>query len=73
MDPAKKSIARSAIIALVLALAGILLVLYAWRLPPFHSPVETTENAYVRADISMISARVEGYVRTLAVEDNQAS
>jgi membrane fusion protein (multidrug efflux system) len=31
----------------------------------------TTENAYIRADISMISARVEGYVRTLAVEDNQ--
>lgn len=33
---------------------------------------ESTDNAYVRADISVISAKVSGYVRSLAVTDNQS-
>ena len=31
----------------------------------------TTENAYVRADISLISARIEGYVRAVPAAENQ--
>jgi membrane fusion protein (multidrug efflux system) len=30
-----------------------------------------TENAYVRADISLVSARVEGYVRAVQARENQ--
>ena len=30
-----------------------------------------TENAYVRADISQLSAKIEGYVRTLPVAENR--
>ena len=33
--------------------------------------VESTENAYVEADIAVISPRIAGYVRTVNVEDNQ--
>ncbi len=32
---------------------------------------ETTDNAYVRADITPVAAKVEGYVARLMVEDNQ--
>ena len=32
----------------------------------------TTENAYVRADISLISAKIEGYVRGAPAADNSA-
>jgi membrane fusion protein (multidrug efflux system) len=32
---------------------------------------ETTDNAYVRADITPVAAKVEGYVAKLLVEDNQ--
>jgi membrane fusion protein, multidrug efflux system len=32
----------------------------------------TTDNAYVRADISLVSAQVEGYVRSLPVAENQS-
>src|SRR5437868_5337046 len=39
----------STYIALAIGLAGLALVLYAWRLPPFTSSVETTENAAARA------------------------
>lgn len=33
--------------------------------------VESTENAYVEADIAVIAPRVAGYVRTVEVDDNQ--
>jgi membrane fusion protein (multidrug efflux system) len=33
---------------------------------------ETTDNAYVRADITPVAAKVEGYVAKLMVTDNQA-
>ncbi len=32
---------------------------------------ETTDNAYVRADITPVAAKIEGYVAKLAVTDNQ--
>ncbi len=34
--------------------------------------IEATDNAYVEADIAVIAPRVAGYVRTVAVTDNQA-
>jgi multidrug resistance efflux pump len=33
--------------------------------------VQTTDNAYIRADISVIAARVGGYVESVDVADNQ--
>jgi membrane fusion protein (multidrug efflux system) len=34
--------------------------------------IESTDDAYIQADISLISAKVVGYVRDLRVTDNQA-
>jgi membrane fusion protein, multidrug efflux system len=34
--------------------------------------IQTTENAYVEADISVIAPRVQGYVREVLVKDNQS-
>jgi multidrug resistance efflux pump len=69
MDPAQRRIRHTTVVALALALAGILLVLYAWRLPPFRSTVETTENAYVRGSITVIAPKVDGYVAEVLVQD----
>jgi membrane fusion protein (multidrug efflux system) len=33
--------------------------------------IESTDNAYVESDISVVSPKVEGYVRDVLVEDNQ--
>src|ERR1700743_2980835 len=33
--------------------------------------LETTDNAYVRADATLVAARVAGYVASVEVEDNQ--
>jgi multidrug resistance efflux pump len=55
-------------IALV-ALAGVLAVLAAWRLPPFTTAHEQTDNAYVRGRTTVISPQVSGYVSEVLVGD----
>ncbi len=57
-------------IVLVAAVA-VLAVLFAWRLPPFSSAVETTENAYVRGRTTVIAPQVSGYVVEVLVKDYQ--
>ena len=54
-----------------IGLAGVLIVLYAWRLPPFHDAIESTENAYVRGQVTLISPQVSGYVVRVAARDFQ--
>ena len=66
------SLSKPAILLIVaIAVAGVLLVLSAWRLPPFDTPVETTENAYVRGQTTVISPQVSGYVAHVFVQDYQ--
>jgi multidrug resistance efflux pump len=57
------------LIVLLAGLAGLSLVLYAWRLPPFASSVETTENAYVRGYVTTISPQLSGYVAEVPARD----
>lgn len=54
-----------------IALAGVLVVLYAWRLPPFTSPIESTENALVRGQTTVIGPQLSGYVFEVPVQDFQ--
>lgn len=56
---------------IVIGVVGALLVLYAWQLPPFHGSVETTENAYVRGQVTIISPEIAGYVVGVKVRDYQ--
>lgn len=51
------------------AVIGTSLVLYAWRLPPFTSSVEMTDNAYVRGYVTTLSPQVSGYVVEVPVQD----
>ncbi len=59
-------------VAIVLALlvlgAGLAGGFYWWRVGRF---LESTDNAYVEADISVVSPKVQGYVREVRVSDNQ--
>lgn len=59
------------LIAIALGVAGVALVLYAWRLPPFTSTVETTENAYIRGQVTLISPQLVGYISEVDVQDFQ--
>lgn len=54
-----------------IALIGVLVVLYAWHLPPFHSAVQSTENATVRGQVTIIAPQLGGYVTAVPVQDFQ--
>src|SRR5262245_36304800 len=41
---------------------------YWWAVARFH---ETTDNAYVEADIAAVAPKIAGYIRSLQVTDNQ--
>ena len=51
------------------ALVGISLVLWAWKLPPFATATERTDNAYVRGQITVLAPQVSGYVTEVNVAD----
>lgn len=53
------------------ALVGVLIVLYAWQLPPFSSAIESTENAQVKGQVTVISPQLSGYVFEVPVQDFQ--
>jgi multidrug resistance efflux pump len=55
----------------LIALVGVLVVLYAWRLPPFSSPIVSTENALVRGQVTIIGTQLSGYVVSVRVQDFQ--
>jgi membrane fusion protein (multidrug efflux system) len=55
--------------ALLCLLAGLILIVgWSW----LRSGDATTDNAYVRGDITSLAPRVGGYVTSIEVEDNQA-
>ncbi|MDP9995189.1 multidrug resistance efflux pump [Variovorax boronicumulans] len=54
---------------IVVTTGAVLLVLYAWRLPPFRSAVESTDNAYVRGSVTVIAPKIDGYVSDVLVVD----
>jgi multidrug resistance efflux pump len=59
------------LVAAILGIAGVVLVLYAWRLPPFGTSVQTTDNAYVRGQLTVVAPQLAGYVAEVAVQDFQ--
>ena len=59
------------IIATVIGLAGVLLMLFAWHLPPFSRAEPTTENAYIRGKVTAIAPQLSGYLAAVEVVDFQ--
>ena len=60
------------LLAIVLGLVGLTVVLYAWRLPPFATTLEMTEDAYVRGQVTVLAPLVAGHVAEVPVQDYQA-
>ncbi|MFC0407226.1 HlyD family secretion protein [Roseomonas elaeocarpi] len=60
---------RVTIPALLAGAAGVLVVLYAWQLAPFTSTVQTTDDAYVRGLVTVVSPQVAGYLVEIPVQD----
>ncbi|GJI90775.1 HlyD family secretion protein [Duganella hordei] len=69
--PDRRAQIISAIAFSLVALIGVLVVLYAWRLPPFSSAIVSTENALVRGQVTLIGTQLSGYVTDVKVQDFQ--
>ena len=67
----RRRILLSALAFGAIAIAGVLIVLYAWNLPPFRSTLQSTENALVRGQVTIISPQLSGYVVEVRVQDFQ--
>jgi multidrug resistance efflux pump len=70
-ERSRRTVLLSALLFGAIALAGVLVVLYAWNLPPFHSAIQSTENALVRGQVTIISPQLSGYVTEVPVQDFQ--
>lgn len=62
---------RSVVLMIGVALLGIALILRAWQLWPFNSSLASTDNAYVRGQITVLAPQVNGYVTEVLVNDFQ--
>ncbi|MFA9500201.1 HlyD family secretion protein [Mannheimia sp. E30BD] len=67
----KKASPFKSILVLILILAGVLGILYAWKLPPFQTSTVETNNAYIRGKTMLLSSKVGGYVKEVLVSDYQ--
>lgn len=65
LKTSKKTLAIMAVVIVV----GVLVILFAWRLWPFTSAIQRTENAYVRGQITAMAPQVNGYVVEVRVRD----
>ena len=69
--PPPKTTKKRNMIAAAAALFLLLCAGLGYQYFAVWSHQETTDNAFVRADITPVSAKVDGYVARLAVRDNQ--
>ena len=62
---------RMTLLFVVLAVVGVAMALWAWGLAPFSTAVQTTDDAYVRGQTTVIAPQVNGYVVEVTVQDYQ--
>lgn len=64
--PTKKS---TLAIMFVVLLVGIGLIMWAWRIGPFHTDIEQTDNSYVKGKTTVLSSQINGYIQDVLVKD----
>ncbi|MFT4011898.1 MAG: HlyD family secretion protein [Paracoccus sp. (in: a-proteobacteria)] len=57
------------LIAVLAGIAGLLIVLFAWHLPPFQPSLPETENAYIRGRVTTLAPQLSGYISAVEVQD----
>ncbi|EJF79899.1 Inner membrane protein yibH [Candidatus Bartonella washoeensis] len=62
---------RATIIAFLSGVTGVLLILWAWKLPPFVSTIQITDNASVKGNVTLVSSQISGVVARIYVQDYQ--
>ncbi|WP_254475038.1 MULTISPECIES: HlyD family secretion protein [unclassified Bartonella] len=62
---------KATIVAFLSGITGVLLILWAWRLPPFVSNIQITDNASIKGDVTLVSSQISGVIARIYVQDYQ--
>lgn len=54
---------------LVVLIVGIIVIMWAWRIGPFNSHLQQTDNSYIRGQTTILSSQINGYVKDVLVKD----
>lgn len=56
-------------VTLAIGIAGILVLLLAWNMPPFATSTQRTDDAYVQGQVTQISPQLSGIITDVPVTD----
>ncbi|MBF7686068.1 HlyD family secretion protein [Acinetobacter sp. B10A] len=71
-DETSKTISTSLPTLIVMAIVlviGITAILWAWRIGPFNTPLQDTDNSYVKGTTTVLSSQINGYIQDVLVSD----
>ena len=54
---------------LLVLIVGIVIIMWAWKIGPFNSNLQQTDNSYVRGQTTILSSQINGYVKDVLVQD----
>jgi len=54
---------------LLVLIVGVTIILWAWRIGPFHTAIEQTDNSYVKGKTTILSSQINGYIKDVLVKD----
>ncbi|MEB3768005.1 HlyD family secretion protein [Acinetobacter sp. MD2] len=57
------------VIMFFILLCGIGLIMWAWQIGPFNSPIQQTDNSYIKGKTTVLSSQINGYVKEVLVSD----
>ncbi|UNE54052.1 HlyD family secretion protein [Bartonella machadoae] len=62
---------RATLVAFFSGVMGVLLILWAWKLPPFVSTIQVTDNASIKGNVTLVSSQISGVIARIYVQDYQ--
>ena len=56
---------RTLILMFLVLIIGIGIILWAWKIGPFDSTVESTDNSYVKGKTTVLSSQIGGVLKSM--------
>ncbi|MHA3091476.1 HlyD family secretion protein [Acinetobacter brisouii] len=50
-------------------LLGIGVIMWAWQIGPFNTPIQQTDNSYIKGKTTVLSSQINGYIQNVLVSD----
>ncbi len=60
---------RTLVLMFLVLLIGIAVIMRAWKIGPFESTIESTDNSYVKGKTTVLSSQINGYIKDVLVTD----